>query len=318
MGYNVSTLNDYTQENVEFLISKSLFGARTQQLVQEEGNLMTGIKTSETLNIQDTDAVFQNGSNCGFTSSGTTTISQRALTVGAIKVNEALCPKDLNKKYTQHALKPGTPQDKIPFEEKYANQKAGTIAEQLETAMWQGDTTSLNANLNKFDGYIKLIDASGAAINGNPTNITVGTGITTSNVRAIVNGVWALFPARVQGKDDVRIFCGWDTFAKFIQAYVDANLFHFAPGEREIKEAIGEVIIPGTFYKLTAVHGLDGTNRIFGMRTSNMYQGVDLENEEEQFEIFWAKEAQEVRFITEFKCGAQVAFPNEIVSFKLV
>lgn len=318
MAYNVAALTDYTKENEQLLVMKSLFGSKTQQLIQSEGNVMTGVKSSEKINILDTDATFQTGGTCGFLSSGTTTFTQRTVTVGKIKVNEALCPKALEAKYTQKALQLGSRYDSIPFEEQYTSQKAGKIAEQLETAFWQGDTSSVNANLNKFDGLIKLIDAAGTAVNGNPTSITTGTGITASNVKGIVNGVWAALPAAIMGKDDVRIICGWDTFNLFIQAYTDANLFAFAPKGTEVSAANGEVIIPGTNYRLTAVHGLNGTSRIFGIRMSNIYMGTDLENEEERWEIFFAKEADEIRFVAEWKDGINVAFPNEIVSFKLV
>jgi hypothetical protein len=318
MAFNVAALTDYTEQNESMLVMKSLFGARTQEIIQAEGNIQTGIKSSETVNILDTDATFQTGGTCGFLSSGTTTFSQRTLTVGKIKVNEALCPKALEAKYTQKALQIGSRYENIPFEQQYTDLKSGTIAEQMEIGIWQGDTASANANLNKFDGLIKIVDASGAAAQGNPTGITTGTGITTSNVRGIVSGMYLALPANVQGKKDVRVFCGWDTFQKFISAYTDANLFNFAPKGSEISAENGEVIIPGTFYKLTAVHGLDGTNRLFAMRTSNMYFGTDLENEEERWEIFFAKEADEIRFVAEWKAGVQVAFPNEIVSFKLV
>jgi hypothetical protein len=318
MAYNVSALTDYTIENEELLVMKSLFDSKTQQLIQKEGNVMTGVKSSEKINILDTDATFQTGGTCGFLSSGATTFTQRTVTVGKIKVNESLCPKALEAKYTQKALQPGSTYDKIPFEEQYTSLKAKSIAQQLEVAFWQGDTSSTNANLNKFDGLIKLIDAATTAANGNPTGITTGTGITTSNVKGIVAGMWLAMPANIQGKEDVRVFCGWDTFNKFIAAYVDVNLFHFAPTGSEVSAANGEVIIPGTNYKLTAVHGLDGTNRLFTIRMSNIYLGTDLENEEERWEIFFAKEADEIRFVAEFKDGINVAFPNEIVSFKLV
>lgn len=318
MAYDVSALTNYTKENEAQLTTRSLFGAKTLKIVYAEGTVMTGVKSSEKINEMSTDAIFQNGGACGFTSSGNTVFTQRTVTVGKIKVNEALCPATLETKYTQKALKAGSRNDSIPFEQEYSELKAGITSEQLEVAAWQGDTAHGNVNLNKFDGYIKLIDNSAAAVNGNPTGITVATGITVSNVKAIVNGVWAKLPARVQGKDDVRIFCGWDIFVLFIQAYTDANLFNFAPGGKEVAEASGEVIIPGTFYKLTAVHGLDGTNRLFALRTSNMYIGTDLENEEEKFEIFFAKEADEVRYVNVFKYGVQVAYPDEIVSFKLV
>jgi hypothetical protein len=318
MAYNVSALTDYTIENQELLVMKSMFGSRTMQLIQSEGNVMTGVKSSEKINILESDATFQTGGTCGFLSSGSTTFTQRTVTVGKIKVNEALCPKALEAKYTQKALQIGSKYESIPFEQQYTDKKAGKIAEQLETAFWQGDTASVNANLNKFDGLIKLLDAAATYANGNPTAITTGTGITTSNVKGIVVNMWLYMTANIMGKDDVRVFCGWDTFNKFISAYTDVNLFHFAPAGSEVSAANGEVIIPGTNYRLTAVHGLDGTNRLFTIRMSNIFMGTDLENEEERWEIFFAKEADEIRFIAEWKNGVNVAFPDEVVSFKLV
>lgn len=322
MAFDVSALANYTAENENLLVMKSLFGSKTKQLIQAEGNVMTGVKSSEKINIMDTDAIFQNGGTCGFTSSGSTNITQRSVSVGKIKVNESLCPKTLESKYTQKALQIGSKYEKIPFEQQYTEQKAGKIAENLEKGMWQGDTASGDVNLNKFDGLIKILDASGVTVAANAaafigTPITAGTGITVANAKAIVNATWLALPVNVQGKDDVRIFCGWDTFNKFVSAYTDSNLFHFAPSGSEVSAANGEVIIPGTNYKLTAVHGLDGTDRLFGLRMSNIYEATDLENEEERWEIFFAKEADEIRFIAEFKDGVNVAFPNEVVSFKL-
>lgn len=323
MAYNVSALTDYTKENEDLLVMKSLFGSRTQQIIQAEGNVMVGVKSSEKINILDTDAIFQTGGTCGFTSSGSTSFTQRTLTVGKIKVNESLCPKALEAKYTQKALQVGSRYEKVPFEEQYTEQKAGKIAEQNETASWKGDTDSVDVNLNKYDGFIKLIDTAAASVAANSATYISGgaiasaTGITTANVKSVVNAMWLGLPAALQGKSDVRVFCGWDTFQKFVAAYTDQNLFHFKPSGSEVSAENGEVIIPGTNYKLTAVHGLDGTNRLFAMRTSNMYFGTDLENEDERWEIFFAKEADETRFIAEFKAGVQVAFPNEIVQFEL-
>jgi hypothetical protein len=95
-------------------------------------------------------------------------------------------------------------------------------------------------------------------------------------------------------------------------------LFHFAPKGSEISAENGEVIVPGTNYKLTAVHGLDGTNRLFAMRMSNMVEATDLENEEEKFELMPDQFKNYLRFEVDFKFGVQVGFPDEIVSFKLV
>jgi hypothetical protein len=53
------------------------------------------------------------------------------------------------------------------------------------------------------------------------------------------------------------------------------------------------------------------------MRLSNMFFGTDLLNEDERFEIFFAKEADEVRYVAEFKAGVQFAYATEIVNFIL-
>ncbi len=320
MALDVSTLVDYVIENQDLLVSKSLFSGRTVDLISAEGNVMTGVKFAEQINILSTDAIFQDGSGCTRTPSGTTSITQRKVTVGQVAVVEDLCVKTLNKKYLSKSLAAGSlaEKQKIPFEKEYTDLKSATISKQLEVAVWQGDTSHGNVNLNKFDGYIKLIDAALTAVNGNNTGITTGTGITQSNVISIIANQITRIPADVQGSDDIRIFVGWDVFSLYVAALTAANMYHYIASEDATKEDVGTLIIPGSYIKLTAVHGLDGTNRIFTMRTSNMYAGVDMENEEEKWEILPDQFKNYLRFNVEFKYGVNVAFPDEIVSFKLV
>lgn len=319
MAFSVATLVDYVIENTDVLVVKSIFGARTAELIKEEGNVMTGVKFAEQINILDTDAIFQDGSGCTRTSSGTTSVTQRKVTVGNVAVVEDLCVKDLRKKYLSKSLTAGSNENAIPFEKDYTDTKARTIAKQVEVAMWLGDTASGNANLSRYDGLIKQIDAAGTAVNGNPTAITVGTGIVASNVIGIVNGVWQKLPSDVMGQEDIRIFCGWDDFNTYIAAYTALNLYAFAPKGNEVGQAGGEVTIPGTNYRLTAVHGLDATHRLFALRMSNLWLGTDIEDEEEtNWDIMPDQFKDYLRFKAQFKMGVNVAFPNEIVSFKLV
>jgi hypothetical protein len=78
-----------------------------------------------------------------------------------------------------------------------------------------------------------------------------------------------------------------------------------------------EFVLPGTPIKVVALQGLNGTNKIYASRLSNLFLGTDLLNEEEKFEIFYAKEADQVRFVSEFKMGVNFAFPDEMVKFIL-
>jgi hypothetical protein len=312
MAFSVSTLANYTKENEAQLVTSSVLGAKTAALIKSAGNVMVGVKSAETINIMDTDAFFQAGGTCGWNASGTTSFTQRTVTVGKIKVQEALCPKTLESKYLQKALPTGSQYDSIPFEQEFSDKKAKTIASQLESAIWQGDTASANGNLNKFDGLIKLIGAASGVVDANVSGFISGaplTSITAANVVSLFDGVYRAIPAKVVAADDMVIVCGMDTFRTYTIALKNANMFNYAFDGK----ADSEFVLPGTSIKVVALQGLNGTNDVYAMRLSNLFLGTDLLNEEEKFEIFFAKEADEVRFAAEFKMGVNVAFPDEIV-----
>jgi hypothetical protein len=323
MGFLVTGLTAYTEQNEKLLVSASLFEARTQQLILSEGNVMTGVKSSQTVNRMDTDVFFQDDSSCGFLSSGTTEFTQRTLTVGKVKVQETLCPKDLESVYLQKALPAGGNYDTIAFANEYTARKAGKIAEALETAIWTATGSGYggtNGLLNKFKGIRQHIADAGTSINANVTGFYGSgapiTGIDTmekaqKSVLAVINAL----PAAVKGKADVRIFCGWDVYTLLIQKYVDLNLFHYNPGSTN--NAIdSEFLVPGTSYKVVPVHGLNGTNDIYAMRMSNIFLGVDLISEEDQFELWYSQDDRNVKFSANLKLGVQLAFPDEVVRFE--
>ena len=316
MGFDVSALANYTKENEALLVTSSVLGAKTASLIKSAGNVMVGVKSSEKINIMETDAIFQDGASCGFNASGSTTFTQRTVTPGKIKVNEALCPKDLEAKYLQKALPTGSMYDSVPFEQEYSEKKAKTIAAQLETALWTGDTSSVNVNLNRFDGLVKLIGAATGVVAANASTYISGaplSSITAANVISIFDGVYQAIPAKVVAADDMTIFCGQDLFRTYTVALKNSGSFNY---QIDVK-ADSEFVLPGTTIKVIAVAGLNGTNKVYAMRLSNMFLGTDLLNEEEKFEIFYAKEADQVRFVSEFKMGVNIAFPDEVVKFIL-
>ena len=314
MSFSVGTLANYTKENEKLLVVSSVLGSKTATLIKEAGTVLVGIKSSETINIMETDAVFQDGSSCGFNASGLTSFTQRAVTVGKIKVNEALCMKDLESKYLQKALPAGSSYDTMVFAEEFTNRKAEKIASQLEKALWQGDTGSVDVNLNKFTGLLSLITAAGASVvhaNSVPFHGSVETAITDANVVSIFDDIYKAIPAEIVDKDDIAIFCGMDTFRTYTVKLKTSNLFHYKYDEA----ANGQFFLPGTNVRVIAVQGLNGTNDIVASRISNFYIGVDLLDEQEKFELFYAAEAMQMRFVAEFKMGIQLAFPSEIVKF---
>ena len=309
MAFDVSTLGAYTRQSIKPLLTSAVFGAKTQEMILKSGIVLTGVKSAESIPIIDTDANFQLDS-CSFDASGSTSFTQRTVTVGKIKVEEKLCPKDLETKFTQEALKKGSTYEDFgnaAFEAAYIDKKNARIAAQLEVALWQGDTTNGNENFKRFDGLMKLIDAGSPISGGTPAQVTA------ASVIGIVKGVKNAIPAALKGMKDVVIFCGYDVYDLYVDAGVTANLFHY---DFKDESNYGGLTVPGTGIRLEAVHGLDGTGDLYAMRLSQVAIGVDLEAEETNYRLWYSQDNNDVRFRAAWKIGVNVAFPGEIVAFK--
>ena len=310
MAFNVSALSNYTNEQSTELVVKSLFGSKTASVLQAAGQVQVGVKSAEALNILSSDVFFQ-ADGCGYTASGNTTFTQRVITVGAIKVEETLCPKTLEAKWMQTQIAPGSP-EAVPFEEQIGNEKASRIAKLLEVAMWQGDTatSNTNPNTNRFDGFNKIIDAASAStVSGNTSSATA---ITVANIEGLVDDMYNVIPADIAEAEDLVLFVGIDTFKKYTTALRASNLFHYAADAEGM-----EIVIPATNVRMIAVGGLSGTNRMFLSRLSNMFVGTDLANEEEEYRFWYSQDNDEVRFRATMKYGVQIAFPDQLVQFTL-
>jgi hypothetical protein len=310
MAFDVSGLPAYVNqtENRDRFLHAALFGSKSKTLA----STYQGIKGSQTINIMAESAAYQ-ADGCEITASGNSTLTQRTITVGAVVDKKKYCLKDLIPKWTQHLLRQGSEaeNDEIALMDFFANYGVAQIAKQEETNAWQGDTASGTANLNKYDGWLKLIDA-GSPIDGNPTAITVATGITTANVIGIIDGIYSLIPADILDKADKFVACGADVFRTYMIALKNANLFHFSPSDTNM-----EFVLPGTDIVLYGLNGLNGTDRIVASYWENMIYGTDLTNDEEQYKWVY-DEVDEVWYRTiRFKSGYQLGFTEEVVEFTL-
>ena len=314
MSFDVSTLPAYTEQNAMDLIIKSVAGGR----LANYANIQDGVKGPTTINILSSDVVFQ-ADGCSRSASGSTALSQRTITPGAVAIHEDLCMTDLAAKYTAVMLKQGLTNEKeeIPFEELYFQEKVAKLQKAIEVADWQGDTTSGTANLSKYDGLNKII-AAATAVNGNPSAITTGTGITSSNVIGIFTGMAELMPEDIMDADDLKLFCGMDSFLKYQKAIADGNYFHYVV-DGDFTAELPLIGFPNV--TVCATPGLSGlTNgNSYLMRASNIYVGVDLPDEESNDVRSWFDLNDRIYKVSmAFRRGVQVAFPDQIVEFLLV
>ena len=304
MGYSfVSPLTTYTEQQRLPLITKAVFSARSAALFTKQ----VGIKSSAALNLMDTDAAIASGDSCGWTSSGTTTFTQRNITVGRMKIQEELCPRSLEQYWMQSQLTAGSSYDGVPFEQAFSEQKALRIAEALENAIWQGNAY--------FSGVNQLLNAaSGSVVSGNTAAISGA--ITTANVISIFDTIYTRIPQAILTKNDLVMFCGWDTFRTLVMAFkANTGVMYNQVDLQGLAD--GEILYPGTNIRVIAVPGLLGTNRIVATYLGNLFYGTDLLSDEEQFSIWVSRDNDSIRYQAAFKAGVNFAYPDLIVDWKL-
>jgi hypothetical protein len=303
MAFSFGNLTAYTEQQRLPLITKAVFSARTAALFTKQ----VGVKSAAALNLMDTDANLASGTSCGWTATGNTTFSQRNVTVAPMKIQEALCPRSLEQYWMQSQLTAGSTYDGVPFEQAFSEQKALRIAEALENAIWSGSTL--------VTGMLTILNAaSGSTVSGNTAAISGS--ITTTNVISIFDNIYTRIPQAILTKNDLVIFCGWDTFRTLIGA-LKANTGVMYNQVDLQGLADGDIIYPGTNVRVVAVPGLLGYNRLVCSYLGNFVYATDLLSDEENFELWYSKDNDEVRFQAAFKVGVQVAYPDLVVDWRL-
>ena len=311
MSFSLGTLLAYTEQQRLPLITKAVFSARTAALFTKQ----VGIKSAAALNLMDTDAALQSGTACGWNvagaASGTTTFTQRNITVAPMKIQEALCPRSLEQYWMQSQLTQGSTYDGVPFEQAFAEQKALRIAEALENAIWSGSTL--------VTGLLTILNAaSGSTVSGNTAAVSASVGITTSNAISIFDNIYNRIPQAILTRNDLVIFCGWDTFRTLIGAFKSTTNASVLYNQVDLQGlADGDIIYPGTNVRVVAVPGLLGYNRIVTSYLGNFFYGTDLLSDEENFSLWYSQDNDEVRFQAAFKVGVQVAYPDQVVDWRL-
>lgn len=311
-GFDTDNLTAYVDQTNLELFTKAVFSNATSQYLS--GQVQSGIKYKEQINYMDVDVTLREKSGCGLTSSGEVIFDKKEIQVYPFYDQKTFCPSDLETFYTQQFLPQGSTYENMPIEQAFAEYYTAKVAAAVEVLLWQGATGGASGVI----GFNEIIDNDADVIDGNPTSINTGTGITTGNVIGIFNGMVDLIPTSLAGQTDLEFVCGWDTFRKLLQAYFTLNNFHYGATEEASPYATGSIIIPSFGLRVTALHGLTGTNRIHLSRKSNYVIGTDAPNEYESLDVFYERKDNTIIARLIAKLGTQIRFGEELVTFKLV
>jgi hypothetical protein len=149
-SFDLNSLQTYTDELGGLLLTEAVAKAKTAEACY----IQSGIKGTQAINLLTSTLNVVDGT-CGWSPSGTTTFTQRDISVCAYKVNEALCPADLNTYWAGQFLNAGSYNESVPFEATIAKLKQEQISMFIENKIWQA-ATSASGGTDCFNGLLKL------------------------------------------------------------------------------------------------------------------------------------------------------------------
>ncbi len=263
------------------------------------------------------NAVPQADSSCAFNASGDTTFTQRTLTVGAVKYQDTLCPKDLRAKWTQILLRPGSNAENadLTFSNQIAAMLVSLVHEHVETLDWQGDTTSGSAYLNKYDGLIKIIDAASGVVTGNTGS---ATSFTSSNIIDLFGGVVDVFPSTVYGAEDLTSYVAPNVYRAYVRALggFASNVGAAGTDSKGTQWFNGGALtFDGINVELASGMSSD---RMVAAEKSNLFFGTGLLSDTNEVKVIDMADidgSQNVRVVVRFTAGIQHAIGGDIVLY---
>ena len=300
-NFLVSTLPAYVQDNQDILIKNfALVGRDTRAHI----GIQTGVKLDAHLNFLDVRPVLQDGSTCGFNALDEIELSQRLIHAPAIKVNGEICPETLLGKYAEYLVRVNATENELPFEEYILRALTDELNKKIEKLIWQGDTASNSTDLKWIDGILKQVGADATIPAAQKVTITG----TAASAMADITAVYMAAPEEAIERG-LKIFVSPSTYRAFIQALVQANLYHYSGPQDAFP---GEWVLPGSDAVIIRTPGLAGSTTIVATFGDNLVYGTDMEGNNEAIDLWWSQDNRTFRYEVKWKSVIAYRFPSQI------
>ena len=298
-NFVVTSLPAYVQDNKDLIIKNfALVGTASRQRF----GIQTGIKTSAYLNYLELNPTLQDGKGCGFTASGSATLTQRTITTAVIKVNMDVCPDSLLGKYAEYLVRIGANSNELPFEQYIIDGVTTEINKKIEKLIWQGDTTQAsNTDLKWINGILKQLASDSDKV---AVSIAANTGIYDA-----IKAVYLAIPEETLERG-AEIYVSPANYRDFLMAMVEKKYFNYSGPQDSAPE---EFVFPGTDVKVVKTPGLAGVNdRIVASFPENFVYGCDAEGDLEDVKIWFSDDDDLFKLKVKWNSGIAYRFPNQV------
>lgn len=314
---NLANLTKYTDQLSGILLKESVLVGTTFDYI----SVQSGVKYADSINIL-TNSLTAAAGGCGTISpAGSTTLSQRSITVSPIKVEESVCVDEFEQYWIGMLAKEGSYNEMAPevFNQLYLANKVEKIGQLVEDMFWKASPStralipgSGSGNLALSTGILDILMYTSAT---NSTVAATASGaLTVSTAIGVVDNMIAQIPNDVLGAEDLTLFMSHANFRVLMNALRQGNYFVAYDGQKSHTWVLENYT--NTNVRVVATRGLNGTDIMVLTPSSNLYFGTDSFGEARNgdgFQFWYDIRDNITYFRAKLKVGAQVAFPQYVV-----
>jgi len=306
--YDISSLTYQPSSNMNWF-TKAVFGGK----LIEKGKItpIIGVKESTRLNLIDLagNILQADSRDCSWTPQQMAKLSEKELKVKTYKINLEQCLDDLERKRTIWMMGPGAKNTELPesLEEATMALLANELSSEIETKIFSGDA----ANVNDFDGVIKVLENSADAVK------VPGVALTKDNVLEEIEKAFSVLPEDVAAagleKQSLNIYVSYATLLKVkialggvfgTNVVVNPNFIV----ENDVVKYLGAEIVP--------VKGITDNNMVIA-EASNFLLGTDLLNDLEEIRLGQMAAPYDNKIFIDgrLRLGFAIPFEDEVVFY---
>lgn len=286
------------QDAIDFYSKALLEGASKSTF-----RVIPGVKSKIKLPRYDAGNIIKDA-GCAWSPAGEGTLDQKSFEVCAKDIQLELCTTTFENNFLGELLRPGHNTGEVApteFIDYMLGEVSKKVQNDLEIAVWQGDTDSLVYPLNQCDGLLKKFATDVAVL-----TVTEAATIDLSNVIAEVTKVYEAIPATVVTNPNLRIYVSDYIYRLYQQAIAAASNESYYVGAKE-PNYLG--------INLIWAPGLPAGNMVAAV-TDNIILFTDLLSDEEELNIIPQASVtgtRTVRIAGGFKFGVDYLISEEIV-----
>ena len=309
---NLSNLTQYTDQLSGILLKEAVLVGNTFDYI----SIQTGIKYADSINLLTNTLVAVAGGCGAISPTGSTTLTQRDITVCPIKVEESICVDDFEQYWIGQLAREGSYNEFAPevFNQLYLANKVEKVGQLVEDMFWKGSVSDTfgGGNLALCNGILHILENTAAT--SSIISTTYSGALTTANAIEVVDDMISKIPNDVLGESDLTLFMSHANFRVLMNALRGEKYFFGYDGVQGHTWVLDNYT--NTNVKIVAVRGLNGRNEMVLTPASNLFFGTDSFGEArngDNFQFFYDIRDNITYFRAKLKVGAQVAFPQYIV-----